>query len=222
MTLKDFKDRDRRQTVTLDHPFVRFTLLNKQLLVVSMHHVLFDFWSHRFLYDDVAKLYLGMDPVIRQPLRKFINHLQHDEMKTANKLWSSYLDHVQPSILNPLPSAKNLSGSRDLGLDVKAFTRALGVTSGSLIYTAWAIILARHIGLQEAVFATAIAGREMPIDQITTLDGPTLTIVPQKIIVSPKASLGQAVRSVHDSFWEVLKYSQYGMRQALTASGPSV
>lgn len=103
-------------------------------------------------------------------------------------------------------------------MDYKSSIRALGVTSGALIYTAWAIVLSRHTGQGEAVFATTIAGREAPVDDVHLMDGPTMTVVPQVVKLDPAASVAQVIQATHDSFWDVLKHSQHGMRRSLTAS----
>ncbi|KAL8820771.1 MAG: hypothetical protein Q9223_001087 [Gallowayella weberi] len=195
MPLEDFKQLDKKRNVTFDQLLLRFTLLDKQLLVVSMHHSLFDFWSHTFLYEDVARLYFGLERIERPPFRAFVEHLQHEDPAPANNFWKSYLEHAEPSILNNMPSQQTAAGYRYLRRDIKQGAHALGVTSGSLIYTAWGLILARHTGRSDSVFATAIAGREIPLQNIESLDGPTLTIVPQKVLLDPKASLAQVVRS---------------------------
>ena len=218
LPLTEFKKQDRQQSVEFGKPFARFTVINQQLLVVSMHHSLFDFWSHRFLYEDAARLYLGAEPIVRQPFRKYVQYLQNMSTETAEAFWKSYLEQAQSSKILHSPDEAVHTGRRYLAMDLKASARDLGVTSGSLVYTAWAIILARHTGLAEAVFATAIAGREIPVHDVATLDGPTLTIVPPRVILEPKVTLSQAVRMVHESFWDVLKHSQLGMRRALNAA----
>jgi len=219
MSLNKFKGEDKSEGFQFGRPFVRFTLLNKQLLVVSMHHSLFDFWSHHFLYEDVAKLYLGIDTVKRPPFRRFVGYLQKQDPLPANAFWKSYLEHSEPSLLTPCPLADNYHRSRHVAIDIKRVMRALGTTSSALVYTAWALLVSRHTGHSEATFATTIAGRELPLDGIDILDGPTLTIVPQRILVDPKTSLTRAAQQAHISFWDVLKHSQHGMRRALTSAG---
>lgn len=218
MSLADFKSEDKQRSVRFEEPFVRFTVVNQQLLVVSMHHSLFDFWSHDFLYEDVARLYLGLMPIERPSFGLFVRYLQQQSPDSAHQFWREYLEHAEPSVINPVPLSENHSRSQWLQMDVKSVTRALNVTSSSLIYAAWALLLSRHTGLSEAVFATAIAGREAPIEGAGLLDGPTLTIVPQRIALDAKASLADLVRQTHNSFWDVLKHSQHGMRRALAAA----
>ena len=216
--LNDYRARDKAEGVTFGQPFVRFAILNKQILVVSMHHSLFDFWSHHFLFDDVAQLYFGMDLVQRPPFRRFVEHLQNNDLKAANAFWSSYLEHAEPTIVNPTPSTSKNDGYRFVHFDVGSTMSAMGVTSGAIIYTAWALILARHTGHDEATFATAISGRELALDGMEALDGPTLTLVPQKIDLNPKRQLRDVVQAAHHAFWDILRYSQHGMRRALSAS----
>lgn len=91
-------------------------------------------------------------------------------------------------------------GRRYQAINLRVLARNLVVTSSALIYTAWAFSLARHTGLDEATFATAMAGREIPVHHVATLDGPTLTIVPQRVVLDPTATLSQAVKTEHESF----------------------
>lgn len=216
--LEEFKRQDKAKGINFDEAFVRFTVLNNQLLVVSMHHSLFDFWSHNFLYQDVASLYLGLEPIQRPPFRRFLHQLQRQDLGPAKVFWESYLRNSEQSILNQSSSTKTNQQSCQILLDVKSATRTLGCTSGTLIYTAWALLLARHTRHSEAVFATAISGRELPIEDIDCLDGPTLTIVPQRIALDPNLPLREIIQHSHTSFWDLLKHSQYGMRRALYAA----
>lgn len=217
--LEEFKQLDKQKSVTFGQLLVRFTVLGKHLLVVSMHHSLFDFWPHTFLYEDAARLYLGLERIERPQFQAFVDHLQQEDLGPANDFWKSYLEYAEPSILNHVPSQQTAAGSRYFRRDIKQGACALGVTSGSLIYAAWGIILARHTGLSEAVFAIAIAGREAPLHNVESLGGPTLTIVPQRVVLDQMSTLAQVVRTTHESFWDVMKHSQHGMRRALTVSG---
>ena len=216
--LETFISEDKKRGFVVNEPFVRFAIIQKQLLVVSMHHSLFDFWSHSFLYEDVARLYLGIESITRPPFREFVHYLQQLDLKPAKAYWKTYLEHSEPTILNHSPSTRIVEKKKHVSLNVKDAMRALGVTSGALLYTAWALVLARHTGSKEPVFATTIAGRELPVDNIHLLDGPTLTVIPQKVLIEPNASIAQTVRQTQSTFWDVLKNSQYGLRESLIAS----
>ena len=89
------------------------------------------------------------------------------------------------------------------------------------MYTAWAIVLSRHTNAQDVSFATTLSGREAPISAIDRLDGPTLTTVPQRISVPREMPALEFVKSVAAGLFEVMKYSQHGMRKALSAANLS-
>ena len=218
LELGEFLHEDKKRGFGIDKPFVRFAVVQKQLLVVSMHHSLFDFWSHSFLYEDVARLYLGVESIQRPTFRNFVHYLHQQDLNPAKAYWKLYLEHSEPTILNHSPTTQTVNQSRYLSLNVKEAVRALGVTSGALLYTAWALVLARHTGNNEPVFATTIAGRELPVKNIHLLDGPTLTLVPQKVSIEASGSVAQAVRQTQSSFLGALKHSQYGLRESLVAS----
>ena len=89
---------------------------------------------------------------------------------------------------------------------------------GSIFYGAWAIVLSRHAGSQDVSFATTLSGRETPISNIAHLDGPTLTTVPQRIIVKHDITALDFAKSVNSGLFQLMKYSQHGMRKALSAA----
>ena len=217
-SVRSFQSKDQNEGFAFDKPFIRFTVLQRQILIVSTHHSMFDFWSHRFLYEDVSCLYLGIQQIKRPSFRDFVYYLRHMDSGPAKTFWRSYLGRSEPSILNRSPSAKSTQRSRYIQVHYKPMIKALGVTLGAFVYTAWAILLARHTGHNDVVFATTIAGRDVPIDHINLLDGPTMSVVPQAISLDPRSSIARAVQATHDSFWDVLKHSQYGMRDSLIAS----
>lgn len=78
LPLEEYKTHDKQMSINFNKPFVRIAVLQEQLLVVSMHHSLFDFWSHHFLYEDTARLYSGLSLIERPPFRRFVNYLQHE------------------------------------------------------------------------------------------------------------------------------------------------
>ncbi|KAI1053385.1 hypothetical protein LB505_013010 [Fusarium chuoi] len=67
-----------------------------------MHHSLFDFWSHGFLYDDVAAVYTGNQVPQRPSLSRFIRHLQQEPSANSTSFWAEYLQVLmhEPEVLD--------------------------------------------------------------------------------------------------------------------------
>lgn len=87
---------------------------------------------------------------------------------------------------------------------------------GTVVYTAWALVLANQTRSNDISFATTISGREVPVLDVDKMDGPTLTIVPQRIFIEDEEmTLLSMAKTVQENFFKLLKYSQHGMKKAL-------
>ncbi|KAF6826568.1 nonribosomal peptide synthase (Bacitracin synthase 3) [Colletotrichum plurivorum] len=203
----------------LSSPLWKAAILANRVLVVTMHHSLFDFWSHRFLYDDVAYVYNSSLPVPERPgFRNFVRHLQQGDAATSETFWSAYLEGADAVKLNHSPTAWTSRRELDLGFSLSERASSVGFTLGTVIYAAWAILLSRQLGTEDVTFATTISGREVPVDGIHAIDGPTMTTVPQRVKVGPETTLGELAQNTVLGFARLLRHSQAGMLGALRAS----
>ncbi|PWY85083.1 acetyl-CoA synthetase-like protein [Aspergillus heteromorphus CBS 117.55] len=219
ISLDKYLEADKRAGVTLGQPFMRVAVIDKSILVVSVHHALFDFWSHGFMFDDVARVYSGKRSVHRAHWKSFVGLVHNQDRGKSEQFWRQHLAEVSPTILNHSPELDSFTVVRSLPLDLKSVAAALQVPSSAIFYGAWALVLSLHTASKSVVMATAISGRELPLPGIEAIDGPTLAMVPQAVLVNPDQSLLDLVRSVNVNLWSIIKHSQYGMRGAFTAAG---
>ena len=218
-SLEDFLKADKEKGVDLGEPFMRVAVLNNSVLIVSVHHALFDFWSHSFVFEDVARVYYGKSPEVRPSWKSFIGLLQQKGEGSSNEFWKQHLQESAPTILNHSPIEEFFTATRTLPLNLKSASTALQVPSSAILYAAWALVLSSHTASNLVTMATAISGRELPLKGIEALDGPTLAMVPQAVLVNPEHSLDQLVQSVNTNLWDLIKNSQQGVRGALAAAG---
>jgi len=214
-----FKADDKLLGMPLGQPFIRFALLSRQVLVVTMHHALFDFWSRSFLYEDAARLYQDQDAIVRPKWSSYIRYLQERDETSLETFWVDYMSGSQPVLLNHAPVPSSHEAVRKVPFDGPATSAALGATLGSIIYSAWALVLSQHTRSNDVVFATAISGRDAPVHDADLLDGPTLATVPQRIQFDSTMKLSDLVQRTSAGLWQLNKHAQYGMRKALQASG---
>ncbi|KAG9506565.1 NRPS protein [Fusarium musae] len=202
-----------------EKPLWKATLTSDQALVVTMHHSLFDFWSHGFLYDDVAAVYTG-NPVPHRPnMNRFIRYLQQEPSASGTLFWSEYLQGAEVLKLNSNQLYKTSKLEFDLGYSLTSRARSVGLTLGAVVYSAWAVVLSRQIGTNDITFATTVSGREAPVVGINDLDGPTMSTVPQRIKLGTDSTLRDVAQKTVVSFSQLLKYSQVGIAAALKAGG---
>ncbi|KAL8972019.1 MAG: hypothetical protein Q9183_000775, partial [Haloplaca sp. 2 TL-2023] len=219
--LAEYKRLDREVGIAIEKPLFRMAVIQGKYLVVSMHHALFDFWSHRFLYQDIAAVYYHQELVPRPRFSRFVKHVRDMDVSRAEKFWAGYLANANRTMLNYAPTEEYVTARRDLAVGLGDTAKKMGVTIGTLIYTAWAVVLARHINATDVVFATTISGREIPIPAVDRLDGPTLTTVLQRISVENGVTALQLTKRVSSGFFDIMKFSQLGMRKSIQTAGLS-
>ena len=217
-TLQEFWKSTKKVDTDLDGPFIKATNLADDVLVVGMHHALFDFWSSSFLFDDVSAVYAGKPVMHRPRFSSFVHHVQNLDAQAAKKFWAEYLQDAHPTRLARETGSFNVS-KKQISADLRLLTSRASISIGALIYATWAVILWRHTGSLDVTFAITLSGRDVPIQDVQNLNGPTLVTVPMRIHVDPSKSLLDFARQVQVELWNIAEFSQYGMRNALLASG---
>ncbi|KAK3368342.1 nonribosomal peptide synthase side [Podospora didyma] len=216
--LEQYRKEDLEKGFTLGEPFFRAAMLQGSILVVTMHHALFDYWSHSFLYDDVAMYYRGLQPAPRPGFQRFVAEMLKTDWSPSEIFWRENLETTAPSVLNFAPTPQTTSLGRSFGIDLNQVAASHGVTVGSILYTAWALVLAKQLGSNDVVYAAPLSGRETPLLDIDRLDGPTLTVVPLRFVFGTDQRLAEAIQTGHALTVDALKHSQYGLRKILRAA----
>lgn len=218
MDLEEYLAKDKQESFSVSGPLIRVAVLSGQVLVVTTHHSLFDYWSHRFLYQDVADVYLGMPLNPRPQFGQFVNHVLATPAVEHDRFWRTYLTNTEPTILNKVPVEQTTVAQHQMaGAPLRQLLQQHGLSAGAILYGAWALVLSSHTRLADVTFATTLSGRDAPVLDIDRVDGPTLTVVPQKAKVAPETTLLQLAQSVQANLFKIIKHSQYGMRNALAA-----
>ncbi|KAB2573477.1 Nonribosomal peptide synthetase 7 [Lasiodiplodia theobromae] len=208
----------------LDGPLVRATVLDDSLLVLEMHHCLFDFWSSKFLAADAAAVLRGEQPVDRPPFSAYVAFNKAYASEPAPRaFWQEYLAGATETVVD-LPPATSEDSEQpfvlraDIGDALQRLSSATGVTIGAAVHAAWAMTLASHLGTDEATFLSAFAGRDANVAGILSLNGPTLCTVPMRITVSNSGSVEEFAKDTQNNLWNVSRYAHSGLRDALSAA----
>ena len=128
--LEDYKQSVKKFDVLRGQLLFNIAVVDERYLVVSMHHSLFDFWSHRFLYQDVAAVYFNKGVVERPPFKRYVKYIIESDHKAMNDFWRRQLKGASRTILNHAPSRQATTVEKILDIDFKGKAQALGVTTG--------------------------------------------------------------------------------------------
>ncbi|KAI1075121.1 hypothetical protein F5B20DRAFT_595274 [Whalleya microplaca] len=218
MTVNEFSSME-KPSMELGSNFVRFTTLRGSILAVTMHHALFDFWSHDFLLDDLSTILRGESLQTRPSLAQFMRYLGQQEKGELQSFWKNKLQGASPCILGQTTNVEVAAVQTELKDDVQAFISTHNVSMGSLIYAAWAVVLSLHTNQTDVVFGTVFSDRDAPVPDILRMAGPIITTAPFRVPINPETSLVDLIRAVQDEMWECLPKAQFGLRDILKSAG---
>jgi len=87
------------------------------------------------------------------------------------------------------------------------------LTLASTVRCAWALVLAIYSGNSEdVVFGEILTGRDVPIEDIAEIIGPTLATVPTRIRINPGTTVGRFLEDVQTLSAEVIPFQHAGLQ----------
>ncbi|OJD14205.1 hypothetical protein AJ78_05419 [Emergomyces pasteurianus Ep9510] len=217
MTLAEYLEK-KPVTITIGEPFFKVTVLATGELIFSMHHALFDFWSNRFVFDDLSNL-IHIRPLASRPqYSQFVQYLAQKDKISSQEYWRNYLKGSGSSRLGHTPGPSNVT-TLSLTTPMHSTSKTIGVSTGSILYATWAIVLSHILGDSEVIFGITLFGRDVPIPDILFMQGPTVLQVPLRVKISKSSTIGQVAKEIHRQIQSVADHAHYGLRNILLASG---
>ncbi|KAF7505213.1 hypothetical protein GJ744_001142 [Endocarpon pusillum] len=221
-TFESYLQESANEEMSLDEPLIRAAVVKGDLLVLDMHHALFDHWSSQYLFADAISILQGQEPIPRAPFSTYVAYQQKQHNEEAKAFWKDYLTAAEGSILE-IPASNEaslpLAVMSSFAVLPSEFCNANGITLGALFHAAWALTLSIQSKKSDVVFMTGFSGRDANIEDILTLDGPTLCIVPMRVCIDESLSAVGFAKAVQDNLWTLSKFAHSGLRNALTDGG---
>ncbi|KAL8924366.1 MAG: hypothetical protein Q9208_004148 [Pyrenodesmia sp. 3 TL-2023] len=203
-------------------PLMRFTLVNNgvpadRYFVWSIHHALYDGWSMPRMLQRVEDIYFeDAPPAPKASYAQFIRYLSSTDSQTSDTFWRSKLDGLE-SVHFPKVSSGDAAqeGSTDTvkyTINLPPKVAATGITLPTIIRAAWGILLSAHTGSDDVIFGETMTGRDVPVDGVIDMLGPTLTTVPTRIQLDKSSTVMDLLQKVKQMAAEVIPFQHVGMQ----------
>ncbi|KAJ5879749.1 Pyridine nucleotide-disulfide oxidoreductase class-II [Penicillium solitum] len=182
-------------------------------LLWLVHHTCVDGWSMGLVIQEVQDVLQGknlsLDP--SQFLQIAMDLPQHLSLshKGGMQFWKEAMSKVTETTQLKLPKPIGNTEGRQLGEtevtinlgipQIKQICRINGVSSATMIYTAWALLLKSYTAQEQVVFGTVFSGRHLPVPGIEAVVGPVINSCPLPVCLtglSTKASLLEYVQEL--------------------------
>lgn len=182
MALSEFLQSDMAQGFPWQEyqPPHRLTILNdtdsgSTVLVMTMHHAIYDGWSTPLFVKDMADAYLGTTLVERPPFRRLVNYICAQDPQASNSFWASYLEGIDMGAsfsLGPVWDPLDTSTHCEMILntmsmaDVQGACRSHGITAATFFRAAWALTMHKYTRSTNVLFGEVLSGRDIPLADV--------------------------------------------------------
>jgi len=213
---------DRGKEIELGKPLLRLALVQhptERFLVWTAHHSVYDGWSAGIMHQHLADIYLHDRIPSIVPYTRFIRHLLRRDRAADAKYWSTQLQGDLTVNWPPLPREdyRPQPMHRDIykmPLPPSKVHNRPASALPTILRAAWALIMFKYAGQgHSVVFGMTLAGRNLPVRQLTELVAPTITTVPVRIDVDQKQSVRDFLQMVQQQATEMMDFENTGLHE---------
>ncbi|MFF0487351.1 amino acid adenylation domain-containing protein [Streptomyces sp. NPDC004435] len=216
-------------------PLLRATLIRDgrhHRLLLTLHHIVADGWSVALLLRELATAYAGgalPEPVDPRPYLAWLAARDRDSARDAWRGALAGLD--EPTRLAAPAGATDTerTPARPEHVDTRlpegftaeldAFARAHGVTLGTVLNGAWALLLGALTGRRDVVFGTTVSGRTTEVPGVDAAVGLFINTVPVRVTLRPDEPLGTLLARVQDEHAALLDHHHLGLADIQRLAG---
>ncbi|KAJ1971205.1 hypothetical protein H4R35_005403, partial [Dimargaris xerosporica] len=192
---------------------------NAHQMTVTFHHAMLDGWSFPLLVAEVLKSYHNThSPALTSSSFRLVTQRILDARLStaAAQFWQEYLADAPPS---PAPLLSATTNTQATGYSdyrthlpiakstLVAFARRHGLSTSTLLRGTYALVLSRYLSTDQVVFGVTVAGRNLDVDNITTLISPCLTTVPFRVSIDNQPVL-KWLQQLHENYVGMIPYEQ--------------
>ncbi|MEV6596604.1 amino acid adenylation domain-containing protein [Actinoplanes sp. NPDC051346] len=222
-------------------PLIRVTLLHhgpqRSTMVLSLHHAILDGRSIRLLVAEVVAEYEalcrgeGYRPPARRPYRDYVAWWSRRPAADERLFWQAELAGATPTAL-PLSPAETApprgpDSIREIGTELSAAETGLaraaadtaGISLGTLVTAAWAVLLQRYGGGTEVLFGTTRSCRHATVDGAEDIIGMLVNTVPLRLSLDADATVREWLVRVRERIVAVRAHQHASLPELHALSG---
>ncbi|KAH7361061.1 hypothetical protein BKA65DRAFT_591983 [Rhexocercosporidium sp. MPI-PUGE-AT-0058] len=202
--LTEYLQRDQVDYMTFGQELLRLGTVqsqtsNERFFIFTAQHVIYDAFMRSMLFKEVEAAYFKDFPNIPSPkMNKYIKYITETDKRAATKFWTSYLESAETkSLLNTVetPGVLKLSEKRVTTASARPSNQRLAkVTLPTIIEVASALAIANVVECPDVVFYSDRSGRNLPVEGIQDLIGPTTLFLPIRAHIDPQQDIHELLR----------------------------
>jgi hypothetical protein len=146
------------------------------VLVLTMHHAIYDATSVRHILADVQAVCKGQAKLGYHPFTPFIRYFE-GVSSTHEEYWREELRDLEAISFPTLPSTAYRpmpSSVIHYSVEICSRKKATNVTISTKIQVAWALVQCQYQQSKDVVFGVTVSGRAAPVSGMEKVAGPTI------------------------------------------------
>ncbi|KAF4996187.1 hypothetical protein FGRMN_4635 [Fusarium graminum] len=202
----------------------RYAIVNSsgaqsRYFVWTVHHALYDAWSMPSFLALVSQFYHGDNAQRSIPFSfsNFIKYLADVDKQASDEFWrarfqsASCVSHF-PTVASATTNAASLQASLKHTIPYKRDALGMDITIPTIIRAALALVMGTQTGSDDVVFGETLSGRDIALDHVQDILGPTLTTVPCRVQIDRNATIGHFLNTLHKQATQVIPYQHAGLQ----------
>ncbi|WP_261717665.1 non-ribosomal peptide synthetase [Streptomyces sp. FZ201] len=215
-------------------PLLRCALVrlgeHRSRLVLTFHHAVADGWSLPVLHRELMACYGTDDPALPEvaPYRDFLRRLAGQDREAAREAWRTALAGLdEPTRLVDTPATGEPVQPAHVRVELPERTTARladrarehGVTLGTVVQTAWGLLLGRLTGRDDVLFGTTVSGRDSEVEGIASMVGLFINTLPTRLRWAPGETLGTLLTRLQEEQARLLDHQHLGLAEIQRLAG---
>ncbi|MBO1419756.1 amino acid adenylation domain-containing protein, partial [Streptomyces sp. FH025] len=216
-------------------PLTRLTLVRlpdaRLHLLWTSHHLILDGWSLAQVLTDVFDEYASLTtgaapaPAVRRPFADYVRWLADRDTGAARTHWRGVLDGFATA--TPLPAdrvrhedhrarsaeAHTAALSEEVSERLARTARQAGLTLGTVVQGAWALLLSRYSGEPDVLFGTTVSGRPEELPGVESMIGMFINTLPTRVLVDGGRTAAAWLRELQESQAEARRHSAVSLAE---------
>lgn len=191
--------------------------------VWTAHHALFDGWSLPTLFERVQERYRNPEATMsRVPhYSRFVEHLTRSiNPAESDNFWKTKLSGTISQQFPQLPNpGYRVQASSQLSRAVTfARPRHSDLTTANFLRAAWAVVVSIYSSVDDVIYGEILSGREVPVQGIEDLVGPTLSLIPRRVKIDRSLTIANLMGEVATQLNDCVPYQSAGLQHIRSLS----
>ncbi|MEU1014063.1 non-ribosomal peptide synthase/polyketide synthase [Streptomyces sp. NPDC005898] len=221
-------------------PLMRLTLVRlpdaRLHLLWTSHHLILDGWSLAQVLTDVSEEYAALTtgaeprPPARRPFGDYVRWLADRDTEAAHAHWRTVLDGFATPTPLPVDRARRPGHeTRSAGVHTATLSdevsarlahtaRTAGLTLGTVVQGAWALLLSRYSAERDVLFGTTVSGRPDDLPGAESMVGMFINTLPTRVRVDGDRTAAAWLRDLQEEQAQARRFAAVSLAELTSLS----